>query len=318
MSMRSSILFLISLPILFSCSGEEELIDSSTNSESIPAGISWVSFNSDPPSQCVYIFRKEGSIFRYDSMIDKEWSKDGKTKVRLQVGDYKFLFTGPLNGQINMLPASLDKTVTFEQLRFSARTDTEHAKGLLPVEELFLPEPKVADSIYTIRGGDEIKCKLKRRVSQLMFTLNRGYKEADKYVPLPYDGKHNILEAVKELSIKISGVASECNYRQTSGEGTIYQTYEAADRESITPEGFATFTGPFVFPRTDTQDVKLTVTVIPVAGQPYPPIELSGKLETNRKLLVNLWLNSSYFDIGVTINTLPISDRTEGDAGIWK
>lgn len=316
--MRSTILTLLSLPLLFSCSGQEELTNSSGRPEDIPAGISRVTFRSGPLPQRVYVFRKDGDVFRYDSTLDSGWTDEGKMTTQLMIGDYKFLFTGPLNGQVNVLPAPLDETVGFEQLRFVSPTDPGQPGNILPPEELFLPEPDVADSVYTIRGGDEIECTLKRRVAQLGFVLNRGYKEGDEYVPQPYAEGDNILKTIGEIRVEISGAGRECNYLNTSGEGTISCTYATSQRESIDPQGFATFPGPFVFPPAGDGDIHLAITLISVSGEAYPTLQLTSKLEANRKLMVNLWLGSSYFDIGVTIRNLPISDRTEGDSGGWE
>lgn len=316
--MRSTILILLSLPLLFSCSGQEGLTDSSGEPENIPAGISKVVFKSGPLPQSIYIFRKEEGVFRYDSTIDGGWSDEGRMTTRLLIGDYKFLFTSPLSGQVNVLPTPLDKTVTFEQLRFVSQTVPGQTENILPAEELFLPEPAIANSVYTIRGGEEIECTLKRRVSQLEFALNRGYKEGDEYVPQPYAEGHNILETIKEIRVEVSGVGRECNYLGTSGTGNISCTYAASERESIDSQGFATFEGPFVFPPADDGEVHLAITLIPVSGEAYPTLQLTNRLEVNRKLMVNLWLSSSYFDIGVTIHNLPISGKTNGDSGVWE
>lgn len=316
--MRSTILILLSLPLLFSCSGQEGLTDSSGEPENIPAGISKVVFKSGPLPQSIYIFRKEEGVFRYDSTIDGGWSDEGRMTTRLLIGNYKFLFTSPLSGQVNVLPTPLDKTVTFEQLRFVSQTVPGQTENILPAEELFLPEPAIANSVYTIRGGEEIECTLKRRVSQLEFALNRGYKEGDEYVPQPYAEGHNILETIKEIRVEVSGVGRECNYLGTSGTGNISCTYAASERESIDSQGFATFEGPFVFPPADDGEVHLAITLIPVSGEAYPTLQLTNRLEVNRKLMVNLWLSSSYFDIGVTIHNLPISGKTNGDSGVWE
>lgn len=316
--MRSSIIILLSLPLLFSCSGQEGFTDPPGPQEIVPAGASEITFNSGPLPQRVYIFRKEGNTFRYASTLEGGWSDEGKMTTRLLIGDYKFLFTGPLSGQIDVLPAPLDKTVTFEELRFVSQTAPGQAENILPAEELFLPEPDIANSVYTIRGGEEIDCTLKRRVSQLEFVLNRGYKEGDEYVPQPYAEGHNILETIREIRVEVSGVGRECNYLGTSGTGHISCTYAASERESIDSQGFATFKGPFVFPPADDGEVHLDITLIPVSGEAYPTLQLKSRLETNRKLMVNLWLSSSYFDIGVTIRNLPISGRTEGDSGVWE
>lgn len=319
MCMRLIIVSLAFLPLLFSCSGQEELTTSSgMPEENIPAGITRVAFKSGPQPQCVYIFRKEGNSFRYDSTITGGWSAEGTMTARLLVGDYKFLFTGPLGNQTNVLPASLDHTVTFEQLCFATLTDSKHPGNILPAGELFLPEPTVADSVYTIAGGNEIECTLKRRVAQLTFILKRGYKEGDDYIPQPYSEGHHVLENIRELRVELTGIARQCNYLNTSGEGMLIRNYSAAEYESIDTQGFATFTGPFVFPSATGTSAGLNITLVPVSGEPYPPLQLSGKLEANRKLEVSLWLTSSYFDIGVTIQNLPISGRTNGDEGIWE
>lgn len=318
--MRYSIMYLLFLPMMFSCSGQEELTDSSGGpEENLPAGVARVAFQSGPQPQCLYIFRKEGDSFRYDSTINSGWSADGKLTTRLRLGDYKFLFTGEQNAQVDVLPSPLTSDIAPEQLRFVARTDNKHPGYLLPTGELFLPEPSVAAKVYTIQGNDEIACTLKRKVSQLEFVLKRGYKEGDGYIPLPYDKEHNVLEMVSELQVEISGVARECNFNGTSGKGNMLATYLASERQSIDEQGFATFAGPFVFPPASAADeVEMKITLVPTSGAPYQPLTLKGNLEANRKLEVNLWLNSSYFDIGVTIHNGPITDRTDGDAGIWE
>lgn len=315
--MRSTILFLLSLPLLFSCSEQEELAtDGSNGAENIPAGISRVSFISDSQSQCVYIFRKEDGSFRYDSKMDSGWSEDGTRVANLLIGDYKFLFTDTQDGQLDVLPASLDESVTLDRLRFVARTDAAHEGGILPVGELFLPKPEVADSVYAIRGNDKIKCTLHRRVSQLEFILRRGYKKDGMYVEQPYTGGENILEKVQVLQIEIAGVARECNYEKFSGEGTVFQTY-LADEGVIDDQGFATFTGPFVFPPADGKEVNLKITVTVPSNKDYSPLSLTGKLNANQKLEVNLWFTPSAFEIGVTIVRKPLSGQTDGDMGVW-
>lgn len=317
--MRSTILFLLSLPLLFSCSGQDELSDSPGNPEEIPAGVSKVVFRSnDQASRRVYIFRKEGNEFRYNSTIDNGWSADGKMITRLLVGDYKFLFTLPSGEGLDVLPAPFDNTVTWEDLYFEAKADPDDAESILPVEELFLPAPAVADSVYAIRGKDEIKCTLTRRVSQIEFVLKRGHKEGEAYVSQPYESGSNILDRVKELQVEISGVARECNYAKTSGEAKMQQTYTAGDKSDIDKDGFATFTGPFVFPPADNSEINLNVTLVSITGASYEPLPLKGKLEANRKLIVTLWLNPATFDVKVTFHTGPITKRTDGDSGVWQ
>lgn len=320
MYIRSTILFLLSLPLLFSCSGQDELLDSPGNPEEIPAGVSKVVFRSDgQASRRVYIFRKEGDTFRYHSQIDNGWSADGKMTTRLLIGEYKFLFTVPTGEGLDVLPTPLDKTVTWKQLSFAAKTDSDNPENILPVEELFLPEPEVADSMYTIRGGDKkITCTLTRRVSQLEFVLKRGYKKGEGYVPVPYSSGSDILSMMQELQVELSGVARQCNYARTSGTATMQQTYAAADNNGIDDDGFATFTGPFVFPPVDNQEIDLKITLVPKKGAPYAPLHLKGKLETNKKLVVNLWLNSASFSIGVTYENKDITQRTDGDSGRWE
>lgn len=319
MRIRFIILSHIFLPLMFSCTEHEELTNSPRQpEENIPAGISRVAFTGGPQSQCVYIFRKEGNDFRYHSMINSGWSADGKVTARLLTGDYKFLFTGPLDGQTDVLPSALTSSVTPDQLHFAAKTDDVHTNYILPAGELFLPEPDVADLVYTIRGNDEIKCTLKRRVSQLEFVLRRGYKEEGKYVARPYSDGHNVLENISELQIEITGVARYCNFQGTFGKGDILCTYLASECENIDAQGFATFTGPFVFPPAGDAEVMLHITPISSSGVPYQMLTLPGKLEANRKLEVNLWFNPSYYDIGVTIRNRPITQQTDGDTGIWE
>lgn len=317
--MRTTLLSLLALLMLSSCSEQEEpAFGSSGGTENVPAGVSRVLFKTGPQSQSIYIFRKEGDVFRYDSIINSGWSDQGTATARLKLGDYKFLFVGPLKGNLDVLPATLNKTVTWEQLSFTSRQDDGHENGILPAEELFLPEPEVADSVYTISGDDEIACTLKRRVSQLVFAVKRGSKDGDIYVPQPFAGGQDILSMINKLEVEIYGVARSCNYAGTSGTGNVFRTYSASVDGSTDPDGFVTFTGPFVFPPSDGSEVRLKITLGKPSGETYPPVEITRKLEANRQLEVNLWMSSSQYDIGVTVHTSPISQETEGDKGVWE
>lgn len=319
MSIRLSILFILCLPALFSCSEQEELTNSSGEPGDIPAGISQVAFRSNSGSLCVYIFRQEeDNVFRYDSSIDEGWSADGKLTARLRTGVYKFLFTSPLTDRLDLLPATMDKNVTIDQVRFAAKKDDKHSDAVLPTGDFYLPQPEVTNTEYIIDGRKEIKCKLERRVSLLEFALKRGFKEGGTYTPLPFKDKHNILEIIKGIQVKISGVATECNYQETSGESNVYYEYQPDPKTDVDAEGFATFEGPYVFPPATGKEVGLDITFLSADGAAYQPLQLTGILETNKKLQVTLWLNSADFSVAVTVDTLPISGSTEGDSGIWE
>lgn len=319
MFMRLTILFLLCLPALFSCSEQEELTTSSGEPGDIPAGISQVAFRSDLESLCVYIFRQEeDDVFRYDSSINKGWSADGRLTARLRTGVYKFLFTSSLTDGLDVLPATMDRNVTIEQVRFAARKDNKYSDAVLPTGDFYLPQPEVPDTEYIIDGRKEITCTLQRRVSQLEFALKRGFKEGDTYTPLPFKDEYNILEIIKGIQVKISGVATECNYRETSGESNVYYEYQPDPKNNVDAEGFATFEGPYVFPPATGKEVGLDITFLSANEANYQPLHLTGVLEANKKLQVTLWLNSADFSVTVTVDTLPISDTTEGDSGIWE
>lgn len=319
MSIRLSILLILCLPALFSCSEQEELTNSSGESGNIPAGISQVAFRSDLGSLCVYIFRQEeDDVFRYDSSIDKGWSADGKLTTRLRTGVYKFLFASQSTDRLDVLPATMDGKVTIDKVRFAAKKDDNYPDAVLPTGDFYLPQPEVTDTEYIIDGYKEIACTLRRRVSQLEFALKRGFKEGDTYTPLPFEDKHNILEIIKGIRVKISGVATECNYLETSGESNVYYEYQPTTQNAIDAEGFATFEGPYVFPPATGKEVGLDISFLSADGATYQPLHLTGVLETNKKLQVTLWLNSADFSVAVTVDTLPISETTEGDSGIWE
>lgn len=318
MFMRLSILFILCLPALFSCSDQEGLTNSSGEPEDIPAGISQVAFRSDLGSLCVFIFRKEGDVFRYDSFIDKGWSDSGRLTARLRTGVYKFLFTSHFADRLDVLPATMDGNVTVDQVRFATRKDDEHPDAVLPTGDFYLPQPEVTDTEYAIDGHKEIACTLRRRVSQLEFALKRGRKEGGTYTPLPFEDGHHILETIKGIQVKITGVATGCNYLETSGESDVYYEYQPTVQDDTDADGFATFEGPYVFPPATGKEVGLNIIFISATGATYKPLQLTGVLETNKKLQVNLWLNPTDFSVGVTVDTLPISERTEGDSGIWE
>lgn len=273
----------------------------------------------------LFIFRKTGDRFLYQSEIDKGWSMDGKITVSMEKGDYQFLFVCSNETGMTLTPDSPQTDTSLEEIRFNALPDPIHEGEILPVNELFLPDPEVATQVYAIQGGETVSCTLKRAVSRLLLVLKRGHAENGVYVPEPYPTGSHILQEIQEAQVTISGIGTSADIYGTKGTGTLSTTFSEADKDDISDEGFASFTGPFFFPPTDNGTVRVSVDLIPQDGTTGETIRkvVTGQVKKNEQLQVVLWVEAGDEPhgeriIGVTVDTQPISEETDGDKGIWE
>lgn len=273
----------------------------------------------------LFIFRKTGDRFLYQSEIDKGWSTDGKITVSMDKGDYQFLFVSSDGTGTTLTPDPPQTDTYLEEMRFNALPDPVREGNILPVNELFLPEPEAATQVYTIRGGETVSCTLKRAVSRLLLVLKRGHAENGVYVPEPYPAGTHILQEIKEAQVTISGIGTSADIYGTMGAGTLSTTFSEADKDDISDEGFASFTGPFFFPPAEDGIVRVAVDLVPKTGETATTIHkvVSGQVKKNEQLQVVLWIGAGdepHGDrvIGVTVDTQPISEETDGDKGIWE
>lgn len=273
----------------------------------------------------LYIFGRKGDRFLYRSEIDKGWTTNGSITIQMDKGDYQFLFVKSDGQGTELSPSPLQADTPLEEVHFNAFPDPIHEGGVLPVNELFLPEPDAATRIYSIRGGETVSCTLKRAVSRLLLVLKRGHIDQTAYVPDPYPSGENILQKIQRIEVTISGVGTSTDLFGTQGAATLSTTFSEANKDSLTQEGFATFTGPFFFPSSSAGPVEVSVSIYPKDEAQETIIRkvVNGEVKKNEQLCVVLWIESQMkpeenWSIGLTVDTRPISEETEGDKGVWE
>ncbi len=303
----------------------------------------------------LYIFRKEADRFVYRSEINKGWSAEGKLTTQLEKGDYQFLFVKSDGEGTQLSPTPLQSHTILEEVYFNALPDPAHEGGILPVNELFLPEPDAAMRIYSIQEEETVSCTLKRVVSRLLVSIKRGQVENGVYTPAPYPSGENIFQTIGKIEVTLSGAATAANVFGTKGAATLFTSFTETDKDSLTQEGFAAFTGPFFFPPSESEEVEIAVSIYPADETKEEVIRkvVNGQVKKNEQLCVVLWLEPETQtepdpdpdpepepnpdpepdpdpdpdpepepepnrSILLTVDTQPISQETEGDKGVWE
>lgn len=275
----------------------------------------------------LYIFRKEADRFVYRSEINKGWSAQGKVTTRLDKGTYQFLFVKSDGQGTQLSPSPLQSNTSMEEMYFNALPDPARQGGILPVNELFLPDPDAATRIYSIEGEETVSCTLKRAVSRLLVAVKRGHGENGVYTPAPYPAGENIFQTIGKVEVTLSGVATATNVWATKGSATLFTAFAEADKDSLTQEGFAAFTGPFFFPPSEGEGVEVAVAIYPADQTEGEIIRkvVNGQVKKNEQLCVVLWIEPEAEpgpdpnrSILVAVDTRPISQETEGDKGVWE
>lgn len=266
----------------------------------------------------VLIFGRNDPDFTYRSSIVSGWDTQGKTSIRLEVGDYKFLFFKFSGLHTFLDPESLTNAVTFADIKVKVEKDPARDGYVWPADELWFPESAaMADEIYSIQGGETVRNTLTRAVGQIVLQLKRGIPENGEIDSLPYPAGKTIMDNIEKVSLDIAGVGEAADIRGGIGNSKVFWTTAQANR--ITKSGFAIFEGPFVFPSGTGQETNVNVVLLPKSGSAFPELskQVKGKVERNKRLVITLWVTSTYKFIGITVKTDPISAETDGDQGIW-
>lgn len=264
----------------------------------------------------VYVFRRSGERFLYDTLFRAGWNPAGQLSVRMRGGDYRFLFASGEGDNLSFTPSPPTPSTTWEEAAFALQSTGASA------DELFLQFPVIdAEKVYQIGGRDvTVEARLTRAVSRIGITLKRGYREGDGYVEVPYAAPHSVLDAVERVLVTVTGVAQRVRPAGYEGSARIEASLATADYAELTPEGFARLDGPFILPAADGGPVGLRLEIVPAAGSPLQPavVELEGLAEQNKRLDITLWITAGYPEIGVDIRILPIGSEQDGDQGIWE
>lgn len=300
---------------VMACSRQQEQLLPGTNPASALYRTTFVAEN---PDYAVWVFRKGSEQFTYLQTVRSGWSADGKVTAELPVGEYKFLFTYFPEKNTGVLPAPQSDKSQLEDLRFVIQHTPQGS--LLPGDELFLPEGKV-DSVYQIWGENSVEAKLKRVVSQVNLLVKRGIKNPDgSYTALPYMAGDSILQHIGHIELKLKNLGTSLDVHGKSyGSGQLDYVWQAAERDSLTREGFATYTGPFFFPAADEGEIQFELTLFPGNDAPHKELsmQISHKVELNRQIFITAWITDDWNFIDVSVKTEPITDRISGEEGVW-
>lgn len=270
----------------------------------------------------VYAFRRQGDVFRYDTLFRDGWTSDGRLSVRMTGGEYKFLFACGAGENLALDPAPAKGGTTWEEAAFSLREDPASPGTCLPADELFLQYPSAdANRVYTVKGiAQTIPAHLSRAVCRIGISLKRGYRDGDSYVEIPYAAPQSILDAIDRIDLTARNAGRQASPDGYGGTAEVSASFPAAEAGKLTDEGFVVLDGPFVIPPADGADLDLELTITPAAGSHLQParLRLGGKAERNKRLDVTLWITSAYPTLGIEIRLDPIGREQEGDAGIWE
>lgn len=241
-----------------------------------------------------------------------------RTEAQLPIGKYQFLFAGSygINTGIN---AATPGVTLFPAMRFSILPDETDPTYIRPGDELFLQEGKI-DSIYLLEGPTTIRATLKRAVAQVILYIKRGYlSSTGEYVPQPYQND-SIVRYFSDIRLDIGNAGTAVDaFGTPEGQGTLSVTLAANSQDSITPEGFAVYQGPFFFPSADGQPLQLKLNLYRREDSPQPDLALTRQatVKRNEQLILNAWVTSDWNIIAVTADVRPISRETEGEQDIW-
>lgn len=310
--------YLLLLGAITSCSRQEE---TPFRGDPAPTALCLTTFSGNVQNYSVSIFRKEQGQFLFQNTLSAGWSADGKLSVQLPVGDYQFVFAHNYGTQTQILPAPTMDVTSFGQLRFTTNAQAGTSPlQISPSDELFLQDQK-ADSIYKLTQASTIKCQLTRAVAQPLLYIKRGYASGDnKFQALPYPDGKNILQDIEKIRLDIQGIGQAVDALSTPyGTGNLSIEMNAADRDSITSEGFAYFEGPFVFPPEAGQETSIKVTLQPTANSLHSSLSMTVNriLKRNHRLVIIAWINSDWNAVGITTDLTPIDQTTPGEDGIW-
>ena len=294
--------------------GEDEPIPSPT--KTVP-----VAFAAENSDISVQVFGEKAGNFVYVKTLDGRGDADGRFSVQLPVGKYEYLFLKSPFRYTEPVAVPQAGTTGFDDFRIAAKSDPDNPGYLLPADEVYFQDPtENPDSVYTLPASDTIRCKLKRAVGQIVLLLKRGYYDGSAYRELPYAQDSDILQNIGRIRMEIAGAGNRLGLAGSEGTGSIRHDFPEPTAENITDDGFALLTGPFVFPPQAGQNLTVSTTLTPKTGSGYPVLnnEITAPLGRNMRLEITLWLTVSHQFIGITTETAPITETTEGDTGPWE
>lgn len=266
----------------------------------------------------VLAFRKaDDGRYAYQSRFDGPWKADGTASVTLPLGDYRFVFFRSPSVSTSAVEPQTGVTEP-EQIRFTAKADA--AGNILPADEIFLPAEAETAAEYHIADPTTVRSVLTRAVSRVDILLKRGRTDGTGFTEMPYTDGRTVLDEMDNLNIEINGVGTTLYVGGTQGSGSTAVRFTPRQAAEVSPEGFARFTGPLVFPPAPGKGLNVTAAYNPAAGSAVPVLtgSASSALTANRVLEVTLWITSDYKFIEITAETRPISAETDGDSGLWQ
>lgn len=265
--------------------------------------------------QTISAFRQGDSGFAFVKSIPVT---NARTETQLPLGNYQFLFaasSGNNTGATTPVPG----LTLFPDMKFTAIPNTAEPAYIRESNELFLQDEK-ADSIYVIEGKTTIRATLKRAVARVIICIRRGWCNDDgQYTSLPYQDD-SIVRYFNHIRLEIENAGTEVDARCIyEGQGTLSVTIPANSPDSLTPEGFAVYTGPFFFPAANQEPVLLKLNLYRSENSPQPDLSLSRQvtLKRNEQIILNAWVTNDWNIIGITADTEPISREIDGEQEIW-
>lgn len=265
--------------------------------------------------QTISAFRRGDSGFAFLKTIPFTGTR---TEAQLPVGSYQFLFAASYGTNMT-LNTPEPGTTLFPSMRFSVLPDG-NTGNIRVADELFLQNGKV-DSVYTIDGPSTIHAELKRAVAQVVICVKRGTNDGNgNYSPLPYTND-SIVRYFSNIQLDIAHAATSVDaHGITEGEGSLSVTIPANTPDSITPEGFAVYTGPFFLPAANGADIDLKLHLYRQNSSPQPDLSLAmqARAERNIQLILTAWVTADWNFIGITADIRAISRETDGEQDIWE
>lgn len=265
--------------------------------------------------QTISVFRQGDSGFVFMETIPVT---EARTETQLPEGNYQFLFAGSY-GKDTEMNAAVPGITLFPSMRFTVLADEADPDYMRNGDELFLQDGK-ADSVYVIQGTTTVRATLKRAVARVIVNVRRGIATGNgEYVPLPYQND-SIVRYFNTIRLEIENAGKAVDARGIAeGKGKLSVTVPASSKDSLTPEGFAVYEGPFFFPASNRQPVDIKLTLYRAENSPQPDLSLSCRaaVKRNEQLILNAWVTDDWNFIGVTADTEAISRETEGEQDVW-
>ncbi len=309
MKIRYMIVGLLGMLFMISCNDDDkEPVEVSANQGQVR-----LTANTDNVTALLFV--EEVGGFTYNREVNSGWSAEGTQVINLDHGTYKALFYKFTGQNINVVPATLDNTVMFGDIKFDALPENRAGEGeyVLPVNELWLAESStLANQEYIIPDVNAISHRLTRAVSQVVVHIKQKDIEGEE-IPVFEDPSAIDGSAIGEMILDISGVGTSVTVDGATGSAsTYYTTTEAVVDES----GFITYAGPFVFPTNDVnQNAQVNIVFNPETGIEIPSIDLDieGLLQRNKKLDITLWIQKVNGNLDVTLGAVVEMDWDESN-----